>query len=177
LWPGVHVVDASLGNLVAEIRSVLAEHAPGATIVRTVHGVGYAFAAETAEPVAPRPAGPAAARCWLVWKDRPIPLAAGDNVIGRDAGCAVWIDVEGVSRRHASLRVSHVEPPHATIVDLASTNGTFVEGREITDVEILGNGDRIRVGRATLTFRDSNGAGAKTRRVGPRGDRARGGFG
>ena len=33
-------------------------------------------------------------------------LAEGENVIGRDPGCNVWLDVPGVSRRHARVVVS-----------------------------------------------------------------------
>jgi hypothetical protein len=164
-------VDASLSNLISELRGVLAEHAPDVTFIRTVHGVGYAFAAE-AHDVEARPLrSPADAasghRCWLVHRDRPIVLPAGDHVIGRDAACAVWIDVEGVSRRHASVRVPVDPGSDVTIEDLASTNGTFVEGRPISGAAPLKTGDRIRMGRATLIFRERDETSARTRRVRP----------
>lgn len=167
LWPGVHVVDASLGNLVAEIRGVLSESSPATSVIRTVHGIGYAFAVEveasTPPVVVPDPVP--TTRCWLVWKDRPIVLAQGENVIGRDAACAAWIDVDGVSRRHASIRVPADAQVSATIVDLSSTNGTYVQNRLIGAAEPLKNGDRIRLGRAMLVFREWDEAAAKTRRV------------
>jgi hypothetical protein len=175
LWPGVHVVDASLSNLISELRSVLAEHDPDVTFIRTVHGVGYAFAADAhgGEAHAPRASDAASgARCWLVDRHRLIALPVGEHVIGRDTACMVWLDVEGVSRRHASIRVP-IDPSAAvTIEDLASTNGTFVEGRSIGAPSLLKNGDRIRMGRATLIFKEQTGASAKTRRVRPASSRS-----
>jgi pSer/pThr/pTyr-binding forkhead associated (FHA) protein len=103
----------------------------------------------------------------LVFRDRPTVLPAGDHVIGRDAACAVWIDVEGVSRRHASIHVPADPSTGVTVEDLASTNGTFVEGRPIVDRTPLKNGDRLRLGRATLIFREQDEGSAKTRRVRP----------
>lgn len=167
LWPGVHVVDASLSNLVTEIRAVLSPRSGAATLVRTVHGVGYAFAAEHARVIeSPGAAEDPPPSCWVVWQERPFALVPGDNVIGRDAACAVWIDSDDVSRRHARIHV----PPEGqgaavTIEDLGSTNGTTVQGKAIGGITVLTNGHRIRLGRATLVFRCGP-ADAPTKRVG-----------
>lgn len=169
LWPGVHVVDAGLTNLIAEIRAAVDE--PGAPpLVRTVHRVGYAFSGEAVDA---DPGGvadsPASARFWVVWKDRAIVLAGGEHVIGRDAASAVWIDDESVSRRHARIRVPAAgTDDRTTIEDLNSTNGTYVQGRRVSAAATLENGDRIRVGTVTLVFRTRNEAEAPTRRVRPR---------
>jgi DNA-binding winged helix-turn-helix (wHTH) protein len=159
LWPNVHVVDASLTNLVTEIRGALGRDL-GTHLVRTVHGVGYAFGGEIEDE-------PAAvvrdARCWLVYRDRPIALADGENVIGREPGATVWLDADSVSRRHAVVRV----PGGAgavTIEDLGSTNGTSVGGRRVAGVVELSDGDRVRVGQVGLVFRAGS-ADAKTKRV------------
>lgn len=169
LWPGVHVVEASVTNLVAEIRAVLSEDHAGTGSVRTVHGLGYAFDADVvdvADERAQEPPRPAP--FWIIWKDRPVALAGGENVIGRDAACTVWIDASGVSRRHASIHVTaDGRDQSATLEDLNSTNGTYVGGKRITDVHRLESGDRIRVGGATLTFRASKAGDAPTKRVRP----------
>lgn len=165
LWPGVHVVDASLTNLIVEIRAAV-ERPASAPVVRTVHGVGYAFAAEAIEADARSAEAQASAPCWVVWNQQAIALAAGDNVIGRDAGCAVWIDGDGVSRRHARIHVADdVAAAAATIEDLQSTNGTYLRGRRVEGIERMENGDRIRVGTATLVFRTRTAANAPTKRV------------
>lgn len=170
LWPGVHVVDASLSNLVAEIRSVLTDRKSAPALVRTVHGVGYAFSGEAVDEEAERTVKSGrAAPFWVVWKHRAIVLSRGENVIGRDAACAVWVDAGGVSRRHACIRVpaDGVVERGVTIEDLNSTNGTYVQGRRVTQVARLENGDRIRIGRATLVLRAWKDADAPTKRVRP----------
>ena len=161
LWPGVHVGDASLTNLVTEIRNAI-DGDTEPSLIRTVHGVGYAFAAET-EAHAPRTRD---AACWLVFDDRSVPLAPGEHVLGRDAACDVWIDSSSVSRRHARVTVvSRDGAVSAAIEDLRSTNGTSVRGRRVTRVVPLADADRVVLGDVKLTFRSSSGATATTRRV------------
>ena len=58
-----------------------------------------------------------------------IPLRDGENTIGRAATCLVQIDSERVSRCHARIVV---EGTRATLQDLDSKNGTFLEGRRIS---------------------------------------------
>ena len=169
LWPGVHVVEASLTNLIAEIRAAV-EAKASTPIVRTVHGVGYAFAVEAVDAGARSSDPGSTAACWVVWNQQAIALATGDNVIGRDAACAVWIDGDGVSRRHARIRVPDETAAAAvTIEDLNSTNGTYLRGRRLNGVERIENGDRIKVGTATLVFRTRTAANAPTKRVRSRG--------
>jgi DNA-binding winged helix-turn-helix (wHTH) protein len=164
LWPGVHVVDASLTNLVAEIRAALEQHG-GPAVIRTAHRVGYAFSGDAVEADGDRvPAPVGGARYWVVWKDRAVILGAGDNIIGREATSAIWIDDDSVSRRHACIRVPDTDGP-VTLQDLKSTNGTFLRGRAVAGAEPLANGDRVRVGAATLVFRTRQDADAPTKRV------------
>jgi DNA-binding winged helix-turn-helix (wHTH) protein len=167
LWPDVNVVDAALTNLIAEIRAVLREGTAESSLVRTVHGIGYAFAGEpTDEPVERASETPRATPFWLVWKDRPIVLAPGDHLIGRDAACDVWLDADGVSRTHARIRVvAGGDQRGVTIEDLSSTNGTYIQRRRVTGETRLQNGDRIRMGDATLVFRERSTADAPTKRV------------
>jgi DNA-binding winged helix-turn-helix (wHTH) protein len=152
IWgPGTAVGDASLTVVVAEVRHVLGDDSRDAKFVRTVHRVGYAFSgpAVDLEPPGARDAQPFR-RCWLVWNGRTLPLAGGDNVIGRDPRCTVWIDAPGVSRRHAAIRVTAGE---VTIEDLGSRNGTLVGGADLASRRALADGDVIELGAATLGFR------------------------
>jgi DNA-binding winged helix-turn-helix (wHTH) protein len=166
LWPGVHVVDASLSNLVTEIRTAV-DDGREASWIRTVHGVGYAFADDATDVRADtRRAGTAAALCWVMLDTRRIPLPAGVHVIGRDASCGVWIDSGDVSRRHARLVVDAEGPAVAvTVEDAGSTNGTYVRGRRIATKTTLRDGDRVRIGDVTITFRTREATDAPTRRV------------
>src|SRR5918997_1222109 len=70
------------------------------------------------------------------------------TVIGRDpAGAQLVIDDPEASRRHASLTPSG---SGATVEDLGSTNGTFVNGQRISGAQEAGAGDEIRIGTTVL---------------------------
>jgi S-DNA-T family DNA segregation ATPase FtsK/SpoIIIE len=68
---------------------------------------------------------------------RSVPLTSGGVVVGRDGDCDVTLTDEGVSRRHLRVQPSP-GGLRATVTDLESVNGTWVEGKRIrrpTDVE------------------------------------------
>jgi DNA-binding winged helix-turn-helix (wHTH) protein len=164
LWPGTFVVDANLSVTIAEIRRVLGDDSQSPRFVRTVHRIGYAFCGDSNNLAAGQDAS-AARHAWLTLKERVLPLAEGENVIGREAGCGVWLDVTGVSRRHARIRV---EGTVATIEDLGSKNGTWVGDSAVSERRRLEDGDAIRIGPVGLTFRTSSGASAtETVRIAP----------
>ena len=150
IWPRTFVVDATLSVVVAELRRALADPAREPRFIRTVHALGYAFCGDAVDlEAAP---DPGAARCWLMWNERAILLAEGEQVIGRDPGCAVWLDAPGVSRRHARIDVDR-GGDGVRIEDLGSKNGTFVNASPTRGVAQVADGDEIQVGRATLTVR------------------------
>jgi diguanylate cyclase (GGDEF)-like protein len=70
-----------------------------------------------------------------------VPLA-DEVVLGRDPGCAVRLFADDVSRRHA--RISRDVEGHL-LVDLDSTNGTWVNGRQVRGHRLQA-GDRVRLG-------------------------------
>lgn len=162
LWPGTNVVDANQNNLVSEIRSALGDDSQQPRFLRTVHRVGYAFCG--AVEAAAGDASPA--RMFLVVGERRVLLTGPTQTIGRDPECAVWIDVPGVSRRHARITVSQTGASAAAVLeDLDSTNGTFVDDKRVTKPVTLADGQSIRVGEATLTFRSWAEAGGVTKRI------------
>jgi len=162
VWPGAFVGDANLSVVIAEIRQVLGDDSKDGRFIRTVHRVGYAFSGQVLE-TAPGPAVARGYRCWLVWNDRRLPLSEGEYILGRDPRCTLHIDASGVSRRHARLVVG---AESATIEDLGSSNGTFVQGRAITSEQALADGDAIELGAATLSFRAwADDAAAKTEKI------------
>ena len=55
-------------------------------------------------------------------------LRHGEYVIGRDHGCQICVDVDGISRHHARLTFQGYE---LTVEDLGSANGVFIEGVQI----------------------------------------------
>lgn len=107
-----------------------------------------------APPVAaaPRRVNPAD-RPWLDVDGERYPLMGAITILGRDDVADIILDDPGISRRHSELRVTTDGPRFvATIRDLGSTNGTYVNGERITS-EHLQDGDRITVGRTSITFR------------------------
>jgi S-DNA-T family DNA segregation ATPase FtsK/SpoIIIE len=68
---------------------------------------------------------------------RSVPLTPAGVIVGRDSDCDITLSDEGVSRRHLSVRPSP-GGLRATVTDLESVNGTWVEGKRIrrpADVE------------------------------------------
>lgn len=151
IWPNTYVVDANLNILIGEIRRALGDGVQDSRFIRTVYGVGYAFCGTAADDPRPRTEGQALF-CWVVWNGRTYPLAEGDNIIGRDPQSDIWVDADGVSRRHAIIRVDSYNR-RVRLEDLRSTNGTFV-GRSAVETEVaLSDGDVIQVGTVDLTVR------------------------
>ncbi|MEO7271615.1 MAG: winged helix-turn-helix domain-containing protein, partial [Vicinamibacterales bacterium] len=128
VWPEAFVGDANLSVVIAEIRQVLGDDSKDGRFIRTVHRVGYAFSGTVTEGGADAGAARSGYRCWLVWNERTLPLTGGEQLLGRDPRCSLHIDASGVSRRHARLVVGAGE---ATIADLGSSNGTFVQGHAV----------------------------------------------
>ena len=148
LWPKTFVSDASLSNLVAELRALFDDDARRPRMLRTVQRFGYAFIAEAQAPRRESRRDPAFR---LVWETREIGVPAGETLFGRDDDAAIWIDDAGVSRRHARIVV---DGGRATLEDLGSKNGTFRNGVRVVRPVRLADGDQIQVGRATLVFRE-----------------------
>ncbi len=59
-------------------------------------------------------------------------------------------NVYSVSRRHARIVVSGAS---ATIEDLGSKNGTFLDGRRLTSTQALSDGSRVKIGTVEMTIR------------------------
>ena len=144
LWPDSFVSDASLLGLIKEVRRALGDEGDGA-LIRTVHRVGYAFAA----PLQPVAAPALQSVAWVMAGSVLVPLHEGENLIGRDAGCIVCLDLPNISRRHARIVVTG---PNATIEDLGSTNGTLLGEQKLVQPGALREADRIQLGDAVLTF-------------------------
>lgn len=70
------------------------------------------------------------------------------NLVGRDPSCEIAIDSKFLSRQHALIAR---EEGGWAVVDLNSTNGTFVNGRRVKRCR-LDDGDRIAIGKHRLIF-------------------------
>jgi len=102
--------------------------------------------------------GPEPTLAWLVIKNGPRAgylqrIYPDGLLVGRDARSDMVVDDEAVTRQHAKIRVEKEGDEEKFYVqDLASGNGTFVNGEEILKQE-LHDGDEIQVGNTTLVFK------------------------
>jgi pSer/pThr/pTyr-binding forkhead associated (FHA) protein len=74
----------------------------------------------------------------------------GHITIGRTPDCAVYANSLSVSRSHAQV---WMEDNQYHLLDLNSSNGTFLNGRKI-EKAILTGGDLIKCGEFTMVFED-----------------------
>jgi hypothetical protein len=77
------------------------------------------------------------------------------NDMGRGAGVPVFINDKRVGHVHATVKYELAADgtAHFVLWDLASTNGTFVNGQRVVSPTVLKDGDRIRVGDTELAFK------------------------
>jgi len=78
-------------------------------------------------------------------------LRQGSNVIGRGSDSDLQLLDQGISRRHLDVQF---DGRHATAYDLGSTNGTSVNGHEISS-QVLRHGDVVRLGHTRIVFHES----------------------
>ena len=76
-----------------------------------------------------------------------LPLRAQGTLIGRSPECALVLDDDYASGRHARI---FEEGGRWLVEDLGSTNGTFVDNRRITAPQPLELGTGLRIGRTVV---------------------------
>jgi pSer/pThr/pTyr-binding forkhead associated (FHA) protein len=79
---------------------------------------------------------------------REFPIDKPEFLIGRGADCDLRLRISSVSRHHCLI---HVSADEATVVDLGSSNGTFVNDKRIRSQTALQTGDLLRVGNRQFT--------------------------
>ncbi len=77
-------------------------------------------------------------------------LGEDEVVIGRNPTTGITLLDEGISREHAMVLFDE-EAPGYVIEDLASTNGTKLNGKRVRSAP-LSEGDRIQVGQTLFRF-------------------------
>jgi pSer/pThr/pTyr-binding forkhead associated (FHA) protein len=88
---------------------------------------------------------------------REIPLNQPEFLIGRGADCDLRLRVSSISRHHCLIRLVNEE---ATLVDLGSSNGTYLNGDRVRSQAPLHNGDELRMG--AFSFRVELGEAASS---------------
>lgn len=137
LWPDTFVVEANLPVLIREIRSAIGDDAH--EVIRTVQRFGYSLGEVGEDPLTHA----------LVFGKRQHVLHRGENVIGRETFGATT-----VSRRHAIITIAG---DAATLTDLNSKNGTWVNGKKLKGSTPLHDGAIVRFGSIETTYRRTSG--------------------
>lgn len=148
---------ADMGHLAHELGHTLTETAAirgwrtgGPVVVKLTvdESVGRGSIRCTATPV------PAALPAWgeLVEHrgDRRFPLGDNRTVIGRSADADITIDEPEISRLHA---VVFRQGDRLWVADLASANGTLVNGMTVTEPTEIGSGDMLSFGPTTFALK------------------------
>ncbi|MEM9353859.1 MAG: SpoIIE family protein phosphatase [Planctomycetota bacterium] len=73
---------------------------------------------------------------------REFTLGDGDSVVGRSPDCDVILDVAAVSRHHATIQRAD---GRASLKDMGSRNGTYINGQRVQDSQALADGDQILI--------------------------------
>jgi DNA-binding winged helix-turn-helix (wHTH) protein len=157
VWPGCFVSRGCLANLIVELRQALGDEGRASRYVRTIHRFGYAFCGTASEAPSAELLELAPARSRLVMVDGEVPLREGETIIGRADECTVVIPSVTVSRRHARILLVSGQ---ATLEDLHSMNGTFVNRARVEGAIRLSEGDKIQLGSASLVYKVARAAGA-----------------
>ncbi len=96
---------------------------------------------------------------WLIFMDegprhgQMVRLIGASIMLGRAEDCEIQLDDRAISRQHSKIRIEGSGTATRYVIhDLATDNGTFVNGSRNLPVE-LQNGDMIRLGRTELMFK------------------------
>lgn len=73
---------------------------------------------------------------------REIPVEKEEFLIGRAPDCDLRLPLAGVSRHHCMLRVA---PDEVTVIDLGSSNGTYLNGQRVRSQATLRSGDELQL--------------------------------
>jgi hypothetical protein len=95
-----------------------------------------------------QPRRPGSAMLIVDQTNRRFDLRIGSNIVGRGTDSDLQLLDQGISRRHLDVQF---DGHYATAYDLGSTNGTTVNGHEISS-QVLRHGDVIRVGHTRIVF-------------------------
>ena len=108
----------------------------------------YSNAGRLAQPLEER-AQARAASALLLLDGKRLLVGPGGATMGRSRQCDIVLNDPNVSRQHAEIR------PRGgswVLIDLGSTNGSRINGRQVEGPEVVRPGDAIELGSTSLTF-------------------------
>jgi DNA-binding winged helix-turn-helix (wHTH) protein len=150
VWPATFVAESSLQFLIHEIRQAIDDPGGTQSWIRTIHGIGYGFCGEVlVSSVGAVASGLEQPAAWLVGGSIRVPLREGENIVGRDTAELFQFEPSTISRRHARIVIGE----SITLEDVGSKNGTWLQDERVTAPQSLADGDVVKLGSATFTFR------------------------
>lgn len=151
VWEKGFVSDNTITHAVTELRKALEDDARDPQVIETIHGKGYRLIARVAFERSPSFMNVTTPfPFFAVLQDAEIPLHEGANLIGRGPDVVINIPSMKASRHHARINVIG---GNASIEDLDSKNGTFLNGARINQKLPLNSGDLIGIGSFAETIR------------------------
>lgn len=76
-------------------------------------------------------------------------LNQGITTVGRSPDCVISVDFRGVSRKHFQVEMN---AKVATLADLGSSNGTYLNNKKLEQTEQLTRGDVIKIGNIAFKY-------------------------
>jgi len=175
VWTVEVVADSTLTHTIADLRRALADDARAPRFIETIPKRGYRLIVGTGAGEQGESPGRQAAAGYdplavivgkrvhlgnrdgsdlsdhsLFLADQKISLPGSAIVLGRGKDADIRILVPEVSRLHARLKL---ESETVEVEDLASKNGTLVNGTPITSRQELKSGDAMSIGPITMVYR------------------------
>lgn len=117
------------------------------------HGVEIQIAQNPNQLIQIRYCNPSNAHTVTTPALRSIPLKQRSILLGRDPQANLQLDAPTVSRRHATI---DTDPQGRYILRDYSTNGVFVDGKQVMGTAVLSSCAKIRIGPFTLVVRDDH---------------------
>ncbi len=77
------------------------------------------------------------------------PIESHEMTVGRDIGNDIVVDLDNVSRRHCRFVNRDAK---IFLMDLGSTNGTYLNDAEVLEETVLRSGDLVKVGGSIFKF-------------------------
>jgi DNA-binding winged helix-turn-helix (wHTH) protein len=155
VWPDSYVAESNIAILIGDIRVAIGDSSREPRLIKTVFGIGYSFIGEVTESVSHRAVplhGPAFI---LSIGPRRILVLQGVMTVGRDPTNDILLPDASVSRFHAQLHCGHGA---VEVEDLASKNGTRVNGLRVEGRTLLAHGTEVVFGqvRAMIVAVENN---------------------
>ena len=148
VWPETFVSESSVQSLVHEIRRAIdARRGPVVDPDGARHRLSLLRPGRRDRARSRR--GSQRPSAWLIGASTRVALHAGENIVGRGSDDVVEIEAPTISRHHARIVVGE----SVTIEDLASKNGTWLDGERLGGPRPLADGASVRLGSVHLTFR------------------------